>query len=296
MMRKSNVGVFCGEVVAGVLASAGVTAHPAYLGEVPNSGTASCGTCHFNPGGGGARNPFGQAFAAAGHQFTTALCNADSDGDGYVNGVELADANCDGAPEARTAVSRPGESGSTPCGNGTIEGPEVCDGAQLGGRSCADEGFTGGGALRCDASCKLFDTSGCMQAGDPDMGEEPDMAPGPDMAPDPDMAMMADMAPDVDMDAAPDMTMMVDMALGEDMAAPDMGSSSDQDMASGSDMSGVDMSSEDMGSGMVSAGGGGGGDDDEGCAQVGLSTRTAGAPMSLLGLLGLAGLIRRRRK
>ncbi len=47
------------------------------------------------------------------------------------------------------------------CGNGVIEGGEVCDGSELGGATCADFGCTGGGTLACNSSCTGFDTSGC---------------------------------------------------------------------------------------------------------------------------------------
>jgi hypothetical protein len=48
------------------------------------------------------------------------------------------------------------------CGNGTIESPERCDGADLGGASCTSIGYTLGGPLACTASC-TFDTSGCVR-------------------------------------------------------------------------------------------------------------------------------------
>lgn len=45
------------------------------------------------------------------------------------------------------------------CGNGTVEAPEACDGAALGGATCVTQGFAGG-TLRCASGCTL-DTSGC---------------------------------------------------------------------------------------------------------------------------------------
>lgn len=48
---------------------------------------------------------------------------------------------------------------SVTCGDGTIEGAELCDGAELGAHTCAELGFTGG-ALACSASC-LLDATGC---------------------------------------------------------------------------------------------------------------------------------------
>jgi Protein of unknown function (DUF1566) len=45
------------------------------------------------------------------------------------------------------------------CGNGVVDGTEVCDGTDLRGASCASMGLASGG-LACAASCGL-DTSGC---------------------------------------------------------------------------------------------------------------------------------------
>ncbi len=47
------------------------------------------GVGHISQFGGGKRNPFGNAFASAGHKWTMQLCRADSDGDGKTNGEEL---------------------------------------------------------------------------------------------------------------------------------------------------------------------------------------------------------------
>jgi hypothetical protein len=51
------------------------------------------------------------------------------------------------------------------CGNGVREGDEQCDGADLGGQTCASvtSGFVQGGTLACTADCK-FDTSDCRRA------------------------------------------------------------------------------------------------------------------------------------
>lgn len=46
------------------------------------------------------------------------------------------------------------------CGNGTVDAPEQCDGAALGGATCATQGFALG-TLRCASGC-TFDTSGCF--------------------------------------------------------------------------------------------------------------------------------------
>lgn len=64
---------------------------------------------------------------------------------------------------ASSSSSGGGAGGSAPsCGNGSIDAGEDCDGALLGGKTCAtilgDANATG--ALECSASC-VFDPSGC---------------------------------------------------------------------------------------------------------------------------------------
>ncbi|CAK4215941.1 unnamed protein product [Aphanomyces euteiches] len=93
--------------------AASVAALPTYVAKVPNgdkvSGVAAIG--HVDPAGGGARGPFGLAFAGASHTWTTALCQADSDGDGATNGEELGDPCCTwkvGATLATTTATHPG--------------------------------------------------------------------------------------------------------------------------------------------------------------------------------------------
>lgn len=68
--------------------------------------------------GGGATNAYGAAFKAAGKQWTLSLCCADTDGDGYTNGVELGDPCCTwttGKTPQRTAdISHPALAASYP--------------------------------------------------------------------------------------------------------------------------------------------------------------------------------------
>ncbi|MBI5509463.1 MAG: hypothetical protein HY903_11995 [Deltaproteobacteria bacterium] len=50
------------------------------------------------------------------------------------------------------------------CGNGVVEGPELCDQAATGGHSCISLGFEGGGSLACNATCDGWSTTGCLTA------------------------------------------------------------------------------------------------------------------------------------
>lgn len=103
-----------------LLCVAGSTARPQYADLIPNGksvphpgpqGGIWAGVGHENAAGGGPLNPFGEAFMANGFEWTTALCEADSDGDGRSNGVELGDPNCEwevGVEPAEPSLSHPG--------------------------------------------------------------------------------------------------------------------------------------------------------------------------------------------
>ncbi|GMF14828.1 unnamed protein product [Phytophthora fragariaefolia] len=89
---------------------------PTFVARIPNgngvSGVAALG--HVIPSGGGATNAFGQAFETAGHQWTSGLCQADSDGDGATNGEELGDPCCTWSPSAGFADSPPSQAPTHP--------------------------------------------------------------------------------------------------------------------------------------------------------------------------------------
>jgi hypothetical protein len=53
------------------------------------------------------------------------------------------------------------------CDNGKLDPKEVCDGDQLGGKTCEAMGFSGG-KLACAADCLKYDTSGCTSSCVPD--------------------------------------------------------------------------------------------------------------------------------
>ena len=96
-------------------------AHSEYRSRIPNGetvpGVRALG--HNNVKGGGALNPFGLDFRAAGFKWTPELCRKDSDGDGEPNGLELGDPCCvwseaAGVPPMRSwRISHPGISKKT---------------------------------------------------------------------------------------------------------------------------------------------------------------------------------------
>ncbi len=101
--------------------------------QLPNGGVDRCANCHVSAGGGGPRNPFGEAVLNGflnGGQFgdvnwVVGLAHLDSDNDGFMNGEELQDLNAewmmgDPAPGNPALVSNPGEIGSIPNGDGAL--------------------------------------------------------------------------------------------------------------------------------------------------------------------------------
>ncbi len=70
---------------------------PVRVNQYPNGSIFQCAGCHINPGGGGARNSFGQDVEAGlvngNVNWGPELAALDSDGDGFTNGEELLDPN-----------------------------------------------------------------------------------------------------------------------------------------------------------------------------------------------------------
>lgn len=88
----------------------------------------------------------------------TTLCEDARCGDGFVEaGAEECDDgngnNNDGCSNNCLLL--------TACGNNTLEAPEQCEGANLGGQSCTSLGFAGG-TLSCNNAQCTFNTSACV--------------------------------------------------------------------------------------------------------------------------------------
>jgi hypothetical protein len=86
--------ILFGATIFFLVMTSGVSARPFRLGKLPDKGdNFSCGTCHVNPNGGGARNPFGKDYAKvgmkAGDKYTKDLGEKDSDKDGISNDKEF---------------------------------------------------------------------------------------------------------------------------------------------------------------------------------------------------------------
>lgn len=99
------------------------------VAQLPNGNSLGCGSCHVNPGGGGARTEFGllvqNSFldGSGNVLWGPDLALADSDGDGFSNGHELEDpfgvwTTADPAPGETSLVSNPGDNSSRPSGDG----------------------------------------------------------------------------------------------------------------------------------------------------------------------------------
>ncbi|KAK1942509.1 Temptin [Phytophthora citrophthora] len=79
-----------------MVAPSTVQGYAKYVKLVPNGGNVpdNSNIGHLDPAGETGVSDFGKAFATAGNAWNTALCQLDTDGDGYTNGQELGDPCC----------------------------------------------------------------------------------------------------------------------------------------------------------------------------------------------------------
>lgn len=151
----------------------------------------------------------GTLVCAANCVFDKTQCVSESCGDGTLNGGEECDCGQVGSPctgpqlgEAvcaglvapangnyhggTLACGSPqscvfNKAGCIWCGDGVRNGPEACEGGDLGGQTCNGLGFSAGGTLSCNADC-THNTGGCVNAicgdGQCNAGEDSCSCPG----------------------------------------------------------------------------------------------------------------------
>ncbi|MGM0596439.1 MAG: hypothetical protein ACQES9_05305 [Myxococcota bacterium] len=88
---------------------------------------------------------------------STNLAGEDCESQGFDSGILTCAEDC-------SAFDTSGCSGGPVCGDGIIEGDEVCDTTNLAGEDCESQGFDTG-VLACAEDCSAFDTSGCSGTG-----------------------------------------------------------------------------------------------------------------------------------
>lgn len=239
-----------------------------------------CVTCHIDPAGRGTRNDFGDdvAYYFNGGPYWPSLFALDSDRDGYTNGQELGDPAGTWSPgdPFRTYVSAPGDELSTPCGNDRVDakevGSEACDGADLGGKTCADFGGMAQQALSCTSACEL-DTSACVGVN-----------PSEDASPD----MMRDESPDLSLEDEP-----ADVGDAPD-DSPDLSGEDTQPDTPPSQDASRDASELDAPADLITLPTPAA-QDSEGCSHASAHGPTPAQMMWIgLGMLGVLGLRRRR--
>ena len=156
-----------------LLCSPSAWANQSELEQTPHGARFGCPLCHaggqFGPGD---RTLFGAqvtAVAAGGNYAWSDIYALDADADGASNGLELGDPDGlwrAGAPAPDGVPTDPNDPTSfpeppDPCGNGALDPPEECDGAELAGQTCETLGFDEG-TLSCSANCTFH--TGCCRA------------------------------------------------------------------------------------------------------------------------------------
>jgi len=146
--------------------------------QVPNGGEFGCTLCHQGFGG-DVRNEFGlqvEATLVGGNVDWAAIFDLDADGDGYANGEELGDPEGvwrRGQPHpASPLVTHPSREHRIPCGNERMDGPELCDHADAGEVSCADQPGFFGGVMGCTEACDAYILDGCNLCGNDALDDE----------------------------------------------------------------------------------------------------------------------------
>lgn len=115
MNKNVSIGLMLTVVV--LIGIPGTLAFSSYLGSfnaqynTANTRLDTCGVCHTDPAGGGARNPYGIDYANNGRSFT-AIETFDSDGDGFSNLAEINALTFPGDPKDFPAPTPPAPTAS----------------------------------------------------------------------------------------------------------------------------------------------------------------------------------------
>lgn len=133
-------------------------------------------TAHPDPGPRGSAAPR-SASRRAGWWSIAALCllgcPADSDDDAGSNADDgpstgaVDEGTLDETGPDASSDGNGGSSGGSRCGDGVIEGDEVCDGDNVGGMTCAEQPGFMGGAIACTSDCLALDVDGCEPIAEP---------------------------------------------------------------------------------------------------------------------------------
>src|SRR5687768_16542819 len=105
MLRLSLALVIC------TLVPTAGHATSARMATVPNGSAIGCNLCH-TAGGGTPRNAFALLFQGGNW---AGACPQDTDGDGYTNGEEMGDTDCNGAANRTVGITHPSNLNLTPC-------------------------------------------------------------------------------------------------------------------------------------------------------------------------------------
>ena len=159
-MRSLSVAAVI--VAAFTLAAASAHAKVGFVVSIPNALTFSCNTCHTKTTEPVEWNAFGldvQETLVDEMPDWAAVCAEDSDGDGFSNGAELADPDCEwaeGDDNPDGDVTNPGDEDSKPAGVDEDAGGST-DQADAGG---SDNNTGGGGSTTSDGGSTTSDGGG----------------------------------------------------------------------------------------------------------------------------------------